>query len=291
MADLRAEMSKFIGGAKETVSETPVEEVETEAVEETVEKETADVNQPEEVSDEEVPEKEQEDEGEKKKDDDKSKDKDKSEKDKPNRYQRVKKQRDDALANLAQKEEHFNKAVKVANAWRQEAKLLEKELQAVVSKAKNTGYERSVDEERAFLSERELANMRLEKEFDKKLQQESIQKQAIAIKDRFKQEFIDNANDLSQKYGLDPRTGPKKLMTAYYAELESGENITMEDVARDMGEVHTLRTKRAGTNKQISVNESAPRVVKPGKSVGVSYPATPEGMKRWLIAEGKASKD
>lgn len=285
MADLRAEMSKFMSGsgAKETASETPVEETK-ETVEEKVEEEPADLDQP----------KEDKVEDKKEAKDDEDEDKDEQDKDKkddkpvkPNRYQRVKKQRDDALATLAQKEEHFNKAVKVANAWRQEAKLLEKELQTVISKAKTSGFERSADEERAFLSDRELANMRLEKEYDEQLKKESVHKQAIAIKERFKQEFIDNAHDLSQKYGVHP----KKLMTAYYAELESGEKTTMEDVAKDMGEVETLRKRRSGLNKQIEANDGAPRTSKPGKSVGVDYPATAEGMKRWLVAQGKASKD
>lgn len=279
MADLRAEMSKFISGTKETTSEAPAKET----VEETVEKEPADVDQPEDSDQEDekpVPEKKKE-EAEDKEEGKEEKKEDKS--GKPNRYQRVKKQRDEALAQVAQREEYLNKAVKVANAWRLEAQILEKELHSVLKKAKDTGFNRSQDEDRAFLSERELANVKLEKEFDDHLKKETLQKQAIAMKEKFKQEFIETAHDLSSKYGVHP----KKLMTAYYAELEAGEKVTMEDIAKDMGELETLRKRKSGTQ----ANDSAPKTIKPGKSVGVDYPATPEGMKRWLIAQGKASKE
>lgn len=289
MADLRAEMSKFMSGNKETPSDTPA----TEKVEETVENETDTVDQPEDSDDQEkkplAKKKEEEEDTDEDKDEEKEEkdDKSKEKSAKPNRYQRVKKQRDEALAQVAEREQYLNKAVKTANAWRQEAILLEKELKSVLDKAKSAGFNRSHDEDRAFLSERELANVKLEKEFDEHLKKETLQKQAIAMKEKFKQEFIESAHDLSTKYGVHP----KKLMTAYYAELEAGEKVTMEDVAKDMGELETFRKRKSANQTQIQTNESAPRVVKPGKSVGVDYPATSEGMKRWLIAQGHANKD
>lgn len=279
MADIRADMSKFMSGseAKETVVEAPKEPVDT------VEKEAADVDQLDEETNEPVKKESKED----SKEDEAVEGKKDSKDGKPNRYQRVKNQRDQAEAKLIQKEEHFNKAVKVANAWRQEAKMLEKELQSVLSKAKSAGYERSADEDRAFLSDRELANLKLEKQFDEQTKQESTNKQISAYKERLKQGFIDDAQNLGSKYEVDS----KKLMTQYYAELEAGEKVTMEDVAKDMGELEAHRRHKRGVNKQIEVNDDAPRVNKPGKSVGVNYPATPEGMKRWLKSQGLANKE
>jgi hypothetical protein len=282
MADLRAEMSKFIAGDKETVSETPKQEAK-EVTEEKVEKDSADVDQSDE--DEDKQEAKPEDKEEKVEDDEEGKKEDKPSK--PNRYQRVKKQRDEVVAKLNHMEGNFHKAVKVANEWRQEAKLLEKELESVKSKAKTAGYDRSPEEDRAFLSEREAANLRLQKEYDEQLQGESLKKQALAMKEKLKQEFIESAHTLSEKYGL----SPKKLMTTYYAELEAGEKITMEDVAKDLGELNDYRKKKVGIDKQIQVNDSAPRPKKPGKAVGVDYPATPEGMKSWLVSNGLANKE
>lgn len=288
MADLRAEMSKFIAdsGAKETVSETSTE-VEKETVEN--ETETADDESQPEVTEKpkEVKKEEKDEESDDSEKDEKAKPEDKKKDDKPNRYQRVKKQRDEAVSKLVEKEEHFNKAVKVANAWRQEAKLLERELETVKKKAESVGYKRSPDEDRAFLTERELAAVKLERDYDAQHQKKLQENQAVAIKEKFKTQFLEDATALEAKYGVPAR----KILMQLNLEVESGGNASMEDIAKDLSEVESVRKRRAGVQRQIQTNDEAPVTKKPGKSVGVDYPATNEGMKRWLVSMGLASKD
>jgi hypothetical protein len=297
MADLRAEMSAFLsnqGNVQESTLEAKGEESPKQGEDKI---EDVDEDQPEKVEegsessqvDEEEPskkkEKEEEDE------EDEGDDKEESKKDspkKPNRFQRLKKQREELVkANQALTGE-FHNAVKVANAWRQEALILEKELERVISEAKETGYSRSLDREQAFLSERELANHRLEKEFDEQLKQDMSHRQVQAYKENLKQQFTETANSLSEKYGVSPR----KILVAYATEIEAGNRqISLEDVARDLGEFEGYRKKSSLSQKQSEVNGSAPRTIKPGKSVATEYPATAEGMKRWLIAQGLAAKE
>jgi hypothetical protein len=281
MADLRAEMSNFLKQDGKQANKP----AETEQVEKEADSQNEDQSEStESESTETEPEKEQE-----QKDDKENKEDDKKEDPKkPNRYQRLKTQRDEAFAKLKAQEAEFGKAVKVANAWRAEAKMFERELSRVKEEAKAKGYQRSPERERLFDFERESTVRQVEEEFEKQNQEEKQQSEAVQIKEALKERFLEEGSNLVSRYKLDPQKGLKKLLVAFHAERSAGNMVSMEDVAREQSELESVRRNKNATNRQREVNGNAPRTMKPGGGVKLDYPATPEGMKGFLKSIGMA---
>ena len=291
MADLRAEMSTYLTKLNGDSTDVQQDESKNEPEKETdadegqhkePDKEAPKVEDKEEDKDEdkeeETGEKKDKKEPENKKD---SKDQDDK---KPNRYQRLKKQRDDAVSESAKYKDEFYKAVKVANAWRSEALAFEKELKTFEDEAESAGHKRSLEKKQLFDYERERAGRQVEDEFDKKLKQETTHAQTQAFVAQLKEKFAEEASDLGDKYGVEP----KKILVALHAYRSSGDKVSMEDVAKELGEVSAAKRRKKQENEQLETNSSAPRPNKAGKGINVDYPATPEGMARYLKAAGLA---
>jgi len=291
MVDLRTEMTSYLtkldGGNPDVQQDEPKNEPDkgTDAddkgqqdsdsaeKEDTSEKDTSDTDKEDKVED-----KKEDKESDKKEDSKDQKDK------KPNRYQRLKVQRDEAVAESAKYKGEFYKAIKVANAWRAEALTFEKELKTLEAEAESTGFKRSNEKKQLFDYERERVGRQVEDEFNTKLKQESTQEQAKAFVSQLKEKFADEASDLGEKYGVEP----KKILVALHAYRSTGENLSMEDVAKELGEISAARKRKKLENEQLDVNSGAPKPTKAGKGINVDYPATPEGMARYLKASGLA---
>lgn len=280
MADLRTEMSAFLkqeGKPTEKQVETKQEVTKTDSENEGQDEEI--------VKDEEPKNLESKDEThEDEKPDEESKDEKEEGSKKPNRYQRLKAQRDEAVSQHRKIKDEFYKAVKVANAWRAEAKTFEAEIQRIKEEAKTKGFQRSAERERLFDFEREHAVRTVEDEFDKQVKNEEVQDQAVQLKNALKEKFLEEASDLGAKYGVPQR----KILVTFHAERSSGNRVSMEDIAKELGELEGIRKRKTGEDRQLEVNRSAPRTMKPGSPAKIDYPATPEGMKAYLKSIGAA---
>ena len=290
MADVRTEMSSFLTklngeGSSETSEEPSKNEPEksADADENQLESDSPDSDEKPDTEEPKEDKVEAKDEDEDDKEDKKDKESDKDQK-KPNRYQRLKSQRDEAVAQSKKFKDEFYKAVKVASAWRAEALTFEKELQRIEEEAKSTGYERSQEKKQLFDYERERVGRQVDDEFAEKVQKETGQEQVKQFVAQLREKFTEEATDLGDKYGVPP----KKILVALHTYRSTGENVSMEDVAKELGEIAASKRRKTGQERQIAANSSAPKVIKGGKGVGVDYPATPEGMERYLKAQGLA---
>lgn len=297
MADLRTEMSNFLSnGGKDAPKgvETPVEK---KANEDKTPVEGQDQDEIEQKQEEKNPVETQETESDEEKKDDESKDEDEEadkKSKKPNRYQRLKTQRDDAIKSNKQLQTHVTHAVKVANAWRAEAKAIEREFSEFQKQAKAKGVARTPEQDQLFDYRKEAEVRQVEDEFDKKSKEDSIRQQAEEFKSALKQRFTDEASNLVEKYGLNDdenSTAARKLLIRFHTERSSGSRLSMEEVAKEMAELETVRNRGRSDSRQLDANRRAPKIMKPGVSVKVDYPATPEGMKKFLVAQGLTPKD
>lgn len=291
MADLRTEMSSFLKQGDRPVEkqvETKPDEKETdshdEGQQEQDSKETEqETNEPEEKSEKNEP---QED----------SEDKDtKDDKKKPNRYQRLKSQRDEAVAEIKKHKDGFLKAVKVANAWRTEAKAFETELNKLKEQAKAKGVVRTPEQDRLFDYERQHAVRHVEEEFDKQANQDKMQDDAQAFIGALREKFSEDASEMGRKHGIQSITnsngevvsGTKRILKKLLEERNAGNMVSMEDVARDLKDWDDYKRRKSGDSRQLEVSRGAPRTMRPGSPAKLDYPATPKGMKDFLHSLGK----
>ena len=207
-------------------------------------------------------------------------DKEATEKKKSSRHQRLKAQRDQALTDAATHQKRTHEAVHLGFQWRSEALALRQELQRIV---KVTGYKVDPRDVELFTARRTAeareiseASQRTIQEVDKSLTENQTR---AALKEQYREQ----ADGLAQKHGLERND----VLLAYANTLDAGKNLTMEQVAANLGRaLGKAPAARTPQQAQLAANRAAPQTMKPGKAPAPKYKNTTDDMKAFLTSKG-----
>jgi len=249
-----------------------------------------------EVKPEEKPEESQQtpkDEESTEKDDD-SEEKDESKEDegepkKLNRYQRLKAKSEELSKRLEKESNDKTLAVKYANIYRQRYLALEEKLQAFQERAKSAGIEESDVERENFSLKLREKERGLSEEFDKKSKEGQAKQMIQERVSQMTNDYIDKSLSLAKKYGFQGEEGKsvaQKVLKAYAFARESGEEVSLEEVAETIIQVSKNRTSANLERKQLDANRNAPTPMRKGPSVVPQMKADKEGMRAYLNSIG-----
>lgn len=199
---------------------------------------------------------------------------------KPNRYQRMKAKLEVAEKRSFEAKQNEHKALVIANQWRAHAQAVEAEFKRVLDATKYQLDPRDVE---LFHARRNQAltgtTQQLEQARHQQMQQEQIRQQT----EELAAEFTATAVGLAKKY---PGLPAKKILQGYAAVVESGEDVTLEQVAENMA--HALRhpVRASAEKQQLEANASAPNTLKPGRASPPKYGRDTAGMQAFLHSKG-----
>lgn len=230
---------------------------------------------------------------EKKEEDPDSEEKDESEEEKEpkklNRYQRLKSKAEELSKKLEKESNDKNLAVKYANIYRQRYLALEEKLKAFQEKAKSAGIEESDVERENFSLKLREKERGLSEEFDKKSREEQAKQLIQERVSEMTNDYINQSLSLAQKYGFkgeEAKSAAQKVLKAYAFAKQSGEEVTLEEVADTIMQVSKNRTSASLERKQLDSNRSAPTPMRKGPSVTPTIKADKDGMKAYLASIG-----
>lgn len=203
---------------------------------------------------------------------------------KPNRYQRLKLREQQAQqeAKTAKKDAH--EALLIANAWRAEALALRQEYETALKEAQAVGYKRSPKDDELFETRRKLQELSLREEFAKRQTEESKKEEIAQYHRQQVESFQEQAIATAKKY---PGVPPQKILLAYAAMREAGEDASLEDAAETLAAVYMKKqtsAQHAAERKQFQANGSAPKPIRASGGPPPSYPSSKEGMKAFILA-------
>jgi hypothetical protein len=199
---------------------------------------------------------------------------------KPNRYQRLKSQRDDAVKQLKAQKDETHKATVIANQWYREAQR-NRELLASIVKEKGINLDPRDLELHDVRGQAEARKIQEEAEQRRAAKQaeETLAEQKEALKEKFQEE----ADSLTQKY---PGLTRKQILNAYAGVLEAEQDLTMAEVAENLA-VALKKPLRASAEKaQRAVNAAAPQPLRAGRSAQPKFGNDKEGWKAFLKSSG-----
>lgn len=204
---------------------------------------------------------------------------------KPNRYQRLKAQRDHYAAESAKHRADVDEAVRVANIFRSRALALQQRLQEELAKAAKQGYSVSPEAEENFFLKQERQEGELSRQIAEQQRMERAKQEVLAEKQQLSQEFTAEALDLAQRMGFTgeaQRAEARRILRAYAMAHRAGEDISMQEVASTLSSLSKRQRVAQQERQQFETNAGAPRPLRGRSGVIPDYPATREGMTAFL---------
>lgn len=225
--------------------------------------------------------------------DDDSEEKDESKEEegpkKLNRYQRLKAKSEELSKKLEKESNDKTLAVKYANIYRQRFLALEEKLNAFQERARSAGVEESDVERENFSLKLREKERGLSEEFDKKSREEQAKQLIQERVSQMTNDYIDQSFALVRKYGFqgeEAKSQAQKVLKAYAFARQSGEEVSLDEVAETIMQVSKNRASAVLERKQLDSNRTAPTPMRKGPSMVPSMKADKDGMKAYLNSIG-----
>lgn len=193
---------------------------------------------------------------------------DKSDKSKPNRYQRLKAQRDTFKKQVEEVSSERDEAVKYANIYRNRYIAINSRLKQMEKAAQDSGAELNPLDEENFKLRLSQSEQELTKQYEQALEQERIKTQILTQKQEQTNLFITEALGIADKFVQDKaqlKPFARDLLKAHAIALRTDPEAQLKDTARL---VASLKGLNSSERIQHEVNSSVKRPIKPTNSGG-----------------------
>ncbi len=199
---------------------------------------------------------------------------------KPNRYMRLKAQREALAVEVKQVKKSLHEAVIVANDWYAEAKALREHYEGIL---RGAGVEVDPRDQQVFAARRKLESVDLKERGEKAFVAKEEEAALIAKKQQYQAEFTDTASRLSKQY---PGLTVEGILRSYAGALDAGYDVTLESVAQNLATALKTPVRAAAQRDQLSGNRQAPRTLRAGKAPAPTFGTDNASMKAALKFDG-----
>lgn len=198
----------------------------------------------------------------------------KDDKKKPNRYQKLK-AKNEALQALAQKHSaDTNKAVEIANVYRNRYIQAMERLKAIENQAARGEYKPDPREQENWSLKSKLQEDEYRKEIEKKQSEEQAKQEILQAKEQMKEEYRSSALKLAKRFGMAGDEGKqfaRQVLKAYAFSVQAGEPDSMEEIASTLMSANKRRQQGNLEREQLTANRSAPSPIRTGSGRAPSY--------------------